>query len=231
MLKETKILIIEDETKTVNFISMALRAKGYKISSAQNGQSGILGFCTFNPDIILLNLGLPDMNGMKVLEEIRKVSDLPIMIVSDKKSETDIISALDAGANDYMTKPFSMGEMLARIRVMERYISKEYTQQPETIISFGNMTIDTDKRRVYVEGESVHLTPLEYKLLLILATNPGKVITHHQISRDVWGYRDNSDSKSIRVCMASLRKKIKDTNEHPRYIFTEVGVGYRFADY
>lgn len=230
MLEETKILIIEDETKTINFISMALRAKGYKVFGAQTGQSGILSFCTTNPDIILLGLGLPDTDGMKVLEEIRKVSQIPIMIVSSRKSETDIIDALDSGANDYMTKPFSMGELLARVRVMERYISREPITRESAILNFDGMTIDTEKRRIYVDGVDVHLTPLEYKLLLILATNPGKVITHHQISRDVWGYRENSDAKSIRVCMASLRKKLGETNDSPKYIFTEIGVGYRFVD-
>lgn len=230
MFEETKILIIEDEIKTVNFISMALRAKGYKVMSAQTGQSGILSFCTTNPDIILLGLGLPDTDGMKVLEEIRKVSQVPVMIVSSRKAESDIIDALDAGANDYMTKPFSMGELLARVRVMERFVSREQVVKETGILNFDGMTIDTEKRRIYVDGNDVHLTPLEYKLLLILATNPGKVITHHQISRDVWGYRESSDAKSIRVCMASLRKKIGDTNNAPKYIFTEIGVGYRFID-
>lgn len=230
MIEETKILIIEDETKTINFISMALRAKGYKVNGAQTGQAGILSFCTSNPDIILLGLGLPDIDGMKVIEEIRKVSDLPIMVISSRKSETDIISALDAGANDYMTKPFSMGELLARVRVMERYISHETTVKSNDVMQFDGLLIDTEKRRVYVNGDSVHLTPLEYKLLIILASNPGKVITHQQISRDVWGYRENLDAKSIRVCMASLRRKIRDNNSTPKYIFTEIGVGYRFTD-
>ncbi len=230
MLEGIHILIIEDEIKTVNFISMALRAKGYKVSSAQTGQSGILSFCTSNPDIILLDLGLPDIDGIKVLEEIRKVSDIPIMIVSGRKMETDIIDALDSGANDYMTKPFAMGELLARVRVMERYISKESITKPNSIMQFKDITIDTDRRRIYVKDKDVHLTPLEYKLLLLLARNPGKVITHQQISKEVWGYRENSDAKSIRVCMASLRKKISDSNETPKYIFTEIGVGYRFTD-
>ena len=230
MIEDLKILIIEDEIKTVNFISMALRAKGYKVSSAQTGQSGILSFCTSNPDIVLMGLGLPDTDGMKVLEEIRRVSDIPIMVVSSRKSENDIVSALDAGANDYMTKPFNMNELLARVRVLERYISITPPIRTETVLDFDGLTIDMEKRRVYANGNDIHLTPLEYKLLVILATNPGKVITHHQISRDVWGYREGSDAKSIRVCMASLRKKIKDTSETPKYIFTEIGVGYRFID-
>lgn len=209
---------------------MALRAKGYKVSSAQTGQSGILSFCTSNPDIILLDLNLPDTDGLKIIEEFRNVSDIPIMIVSARKLEADIISALDCGANDYMTKPFSMGELLARVRVMERYISRDSGIKPQAIMEYGSITIDTDRRRVTLDGNDIHLTPLEYKLLILLASNPGKVITHQQISKDVWGYRDNSDAKSIRVCMASLRKKIKDVKEVPEYIFTEVGVGYRFRD-
>ncbi len=230
MLEGIHVLIIDDEIKTVNFISMALRAKGYKVSSAQTGQSGILSFCTSNPDIILLDLNLPDTDGLKIIEEFRNVSDIPIMIISARKLEADIISALDCGANDYMTKPFSMGELLARVRVMERYISRDSGIKPQTTMEYGSITIDTDRRRVTLDGNDIHLTPLEYKLLILLASNPGKVITHQQISKDVWGYRDNSDAKSIRVCMASLRKKIKDVKEVPEYIFTEVGVGYRFRD-
>ena len=229
MLEGIHVLVIEDEIKTVNFISMALRAKGYKVSSAQTGQSGILSFCTSNPDIILLDLGLPDIDGMKVIEEIRRVSDIPIMIVSGRKAESDIIDALDCGANDYMTKPFAMGELLARVRVMERYISKENLAKPESILKYQDITIDTE-RRIHLGENDVHLTPLEYKLLLLLASNPGKVITHQQISKEVWGYRENSDAKSIRVCMASLRKKLCDNNETPKYIFTEIGVGYRFTE-
>ena len=230
MIENTKILIIEDEIKTVNFISMALRAKGYKVTSAQTGQSGILSFCTSNPDVVLMGLGLPDTDGMKVLEEIRRVSDIPIMIISSRKGENDIVNALDAGANDYMTKPFNMNELLARVRVLERYISTAPSAKTESVLKFDGLIIDTEKRRVYLDGNDIHLTPLEYKLLVILAINPGKVITHHQISKDVWGYREGSDAKSIRVCMASLRKKISDNNETPKYIFTEIGVGYRFID-
>ena len=230
MLEGIHILIIDDEIKTVNFISMALRAKGYKVSSTQTGQSGILSFCTSNPDIILLDLNLRDTDGIKVIEEFRKVSEIPIMVISARKLESDIIRALDAGANDYMTKPFSMGELLARVRVMERYICHESEAKRQVLMQYGDITIDTDRRRVSLGDKDIHLTPLEYKLLMLLASNPGKVITHQQISKDVWGYRENSDAKSIRVCMASLRKKINDTNKQPEYIFTEVGVGYRFRD-
>jgi two-component system KDP operon response regulator KdpE len=209
---------------------MALRAQGYKVSTAQTGKSGILSFCTSNPDVILLDLVLPDIDGMKVIEEIRKVSDIPIMVVSNRKSESDIISALDSGANDYMIKPFGMGELLARVRVMERCLLKESSVKTNAVLQFENMVIDSDRRRIFIDEKEIHLTPLEYKLLMLLASNPGKVITHQQISKDVWGYRENFDAKSIRVCMASLRKKLNDNNETPKYIFTEIGIGYRFSD-
>lgn len=209
---------------------MALRAQGYKVSSAQTGKAGILSFCTSNPDIIILDLLLPDMDGMNVIKEIREVSDIPISVLSSRKLESDIISALDSGANDYVVKPFSMGELLARVRVMERYIQRDNIYKINSVIKSKEMTIDTDRRRIFINEEEIHLTPLEYKLLLLLASNPGKVITHQQISKEVWGYRESSDAKSIRVCMASLRKKLKDSNEKPKYIFTEIGVGYRFSD-
>lgn len=230
MLEGIQVLIIDNEIKTVNFISMALRAQGYKVSSAQTGKSGILSFCTSNPDIIILDVALPDIDGMKVIEEIRKVSLIPIMIVSNRKTENDIVTALDSGANDYMTKPFSMGELLARVRVMKRYISKESETKINSVLQYENITIDLERRRIFADGKEIHLTPLEYKLLVLLASNPGKVITHQQISKDVWGYRENFDAKSIRVCMTSLRKKLKDNNDTPKYIFTEIGVGYRFVD-
>ncbi len=230
MTEGNHILIIEDEIKTANFITMALKAQGYKVSSAQSGRAGILSFCTANPDVILLNLGLPDIDGMEVIEEIRKVSEIPIAVISSRSSEKDIISALDAGANDYITKPFSMGELLARIRVMERFICREFTPHTETVYSFPDLTIDTDKRRVTLSGKEIHFTPMEYKLLILLASNSGKVITHRQIAKEVWGYSETGGAQSIRVCAASLRKKLEPDTANPRYIFTEVGIGYRFAD-
>lgn len=225
-----KILIIEDDSKILNFMNMALKAKGYTVLTAKNGNQGILCFCTENPEIILLDLGLPDMDGVEIIKQIRDVSEIPIIIVSAREQDYDKIAALDAGANDYVTKPFSMGELLARIRVMERLIERKTDNIHESVHKFDYLTVDTEKHRVYVNDNEVHLTPIEFKLLLLLIANRGKVITHSQISKEVWGYGETGDSKSIRVFMASLRRKIENDRSNPRFIFTEIGVGYRFTD-
>lgn len=225
-----KILIIEDDNKIVNFMTMALKAKGYSVITARNGKDGILYFCTENPDIILLDLGLPDMDGVELINQIREVSEIPIIIVSAREQDNDKIAALDAGANDYVTKPFSMGELLARIRVMERLLERETLPTSENSYTFDYLYVDIEKHRVYVDDNEVHLTPIEFKLLVLLITNRGKVITHSQISKEVWGYGETGDSKSIRVFMASLRRKIEKDSSSPRFILTEIGVGYRFSD-
>ncbi|MEG0961690.1 MAG: response regulator [Lachnospiraceae bacterium] len=227
---ETTILLIEDDKKIANFITMALKIQGYKITSAFTGQSGIMAFCTQTPDIILLDLGLPDMDGTDIIAQIRQVSQVPILVVSAREFEQDKIAALDAGANDYVTKPFSMGELLARVRVMERFIIKEAISMPEYIYHFEELTVDIQRHRIFLENQEIHLTPLEYNLLLLLVKNHGKVLTHSQIIKDVWGYPENGDAKSIRVCMASLRRKIEKDTSHPHFILTEIGIGYRFMD-
>lgn len=229
-MQNNHILIIEDDPKIIKFLSLALKAKGYRLSAATTGQDGILHFCTVNPDIIMLDLGLPDMDGVAVIEEIRKVSQIPILVVSAREQEEDKIAALDVGANDYVTKPFNMGELLARVRVMERFIVHENATEPADVYCFDDLTIDLQRHRVFLGEDEVHLTPLEYKLLVFLAVNYGKVITHHQITKEVWGYSETGDTKSIRVCMTSLRRKIEADTSHPKFIFTEIGIGYRFTD-
>lgn len=230
MIETKSILIIEDDSKITNFMSMALKAKGYQVISAPTGKDGILAFCTQSPDIIMLDLGLPDMDGNEIIKEIRNVSQIPILVVSAREFDNDKISALDAGANDYVTKPFSMGELLARVRVMERFIVRENFIQPESIYHFDDLTVDTERRRIFLGQKEIHLTPLEYKLLFLLVSNCGKVVTHRQIMKEVWGYSESGDSKIIRVCMASLRRKIENDTSHPRFILTEIGIGYRFTD-
>jgi len=224
------ILLIEDDKKIVNFMSMALLAKGYKLTVAYNGNSGILSFCTENPDIVLLDLGLPDKDGIEIIKEIRKVSQIPILIVSAREMEQDKITALDAGANDYMTKPFAMGELLARIRVMERFVEHENLTQSQNIYHFLNLTVDCERRKIFKSENEIHLTPIEYKMLMFLIANRGKVVTHSQISKEVWGYGETGDPKSIRVFMASLRRKIEEEPSNPQLITTELGVGYRFTE-
>ncbi|MCL2323853.1 MAG: response regulator [Oscillospiraceae bacterium] len=229
-MQNNHILIIEDDPKIINFLSLALKAKGYRLSAATTGQDGILNFCTVNPNIIMLDLGLPDIDGVAVIEGIRKVSQIPILVLSAREQAEDKITALDAGANDYITKPFNMGELLARIRVMERFIIHEKTSEPADVYRFLDLTIYLQKHRVFLGEDEVHLTPLEYKLLVLLASNYGKVITHRQIIKEVWGYSETGDTKSIRVCMTSLRRKIETDTSHPKFIFTEIGIGYRFTD-
>ncbi len=230
MLDKKSLLIIEDDAKIASFMELSLKTQDYHVLYAKNGKEGILAFCNESPDIILLDLGLPDMDGIDIIKEIRKISDIPILVVSAREFDKDKIAALDAGANDYVTKPFSMGELSARIRVMERYITKTDITRPDTILHFDDLTIDTERRLITVKQEEVHLTPLEYKLLLYLATNCGKVVTHNQILREVWGYQDNDASKNIRVCLASLRRKIEPDSANPHYIQTEIGIGYRFIE-
>jgi two-component system KDP operon response regulator KdpE len=230
MGSEVHILLIEDDKKIVSFMSMALKAKGYKLTAAPTGNSGILSFCTENPDIVLLDLGLPDRDGIEIIREIREVSQIPILIVSARDQEKDKIIALDAGANDYVTKPFAMGELLARIRVMERFIGRDNQAPAADVYHFDYLTVDCEKRRIYIDDTEIHLTPIEYKLLLLLISNRGKVVTHSQISKEVWGYGETGDSKSIRVFMTSLRRKIEKDSSHPKFITTEIGIGYRFTE-
>ncbi|MDF2677233.1 MAG: OmpR family two-component response regulator [Bacillota bacterium] len=226
---DIKILIIEDDNKIINFMTMALKAKGYKLIVSRSGNEGILSFCTENPQILILDLGLPDIDGIEIIRQVRKVSEIPIIIVSARENEKDKIEALDLGANDYVTKPFSMGELLARIRVMERFIERKNSQVQETVYIFDYLTVDTEKHRITVDEKEVHLTPIEYKLLLLLIANRGKVVTHSQIYKEVWGYTEAGDQQNLRVFMSSLRRKLEKDSNYPRFILTEIGVGYRFA--
>jgi len=229
-MNEIHILLVEDDLKIINFLSLALKTSGYKLSVASSGKSGIMCFCTENPNIILLDLGMPDMDGIDIIKEIRKVSQIPILIISAREQEADKIEALDAGANDYMTKPFSTGELLARIRVMERFIERDTSFQSNPVVIVGDLKVDIERHRVFIEEEEIHFTQMEYKLLILLVKNRGKVITHSQIKKEVWGYSETGDAKSIRVCMASIRRKLEKDSINSRYIYTEIGVGYRFAD-
>lgn len=224
------ILLIEDDKKITNFLSLALHAKGYLLSAASSGNEGILIYCTRNPDIIILDLGLPDMDGNEVIAKIREVSRIPILVVTARDQERDIVTALDLGANDYVTKPFKTEELLARIRVMERFAEQEKDAPQDSVYHFWDLVVDTQRHRVFLKEEELHLTPQEYKLLCYLAKNAGKVITHGQIMRDVWGYAETGDTKSIRVYVNALRRKLESEAIGRKYIITEIGVGYRFVD-
>ena len=234
MKEKIHILLIEDDEKILNFMSLALTSRGYEVTTVKCGKDGIWEFITGSPDIIILDLGLPDIDGNSVIGQIRNISQIPILIVSAREMESDKIKALDSGANDYVTKPFALGELLARIRVMERYVKKGSLSENETEEKkgyvFGELTIDIERRRIFLRDEEIHLTPLEHKLLVFLARNCGKVVTHSQIGKHVWGYETMADVKTMRACMANLRRKIEEDPARPKYIFTEIGVGYRFTD-
>ncbi len=223
------ILVIEDDKYISHFIDISLSQEEYNVLSAGTAEEGMFLFSSHRPDIVLLDLGLPDRDGIDLLRELRAFSDVPVLIVSAHGQEKEKIAALDLGANDYITKPFHMGELMARIRVAERSLEKLQTNASETFFSCDRLKVDYEKRKVFVEDIEIHLTPTEYKTLRLLIANKGKVLTHNYIIRQIWGY-DSGDSKSVRVFMANLRRKLEKDTTHPRFILTEVGVGYRFAD-
>ncbi len=223
------ILVIEDDKYISHFIDLSLSKEGYRVVIAGTGDEGMFLFSSYHPSIVLLDLGLPDRDGVDILRELRAFTDVPILVVSARGQEAEKIAALDLGANDYVTKPFHMGELMARIRAAERAAAKIGAGTAESCFVCDWLTVDYEKRRVLVDGQEIHLTPIEYKTLLLLIANRGKVLTHNYIIRQIWGY-EGGDSKSVRVFMASLRRKLEKDSTHPRFILTEVGVGYRFSD-
>ena len=228
METKTKILVIEDDKYISNFIAVSLKKENYDVYISQSAADGFFMFSSYHPDIILLDLGLPDQDGLEIIKELRQFTEIPILVVSARGQENDKIEALDMGASDYVTKPFHMGELMARIRVAERALALRGVNSEETIYKFDYLTVDYEKRKVLVDDAEVHLTPLEYKLLLLLIENQGKVLTHNYIIRKIWGYEAGGDNKSLRVFMANLRRKIGKGDSGCHLISTEVGVGYRF---
>lgn len=225
------VLIVEDERGISNFISAILTSNGYNILKTESGREAVSIAASQCPDLILLDLGLPDIDGIEVLKSIRKWSDIPIIIVSARGHEREKVEALDLGADDYVTKPFGTSELLARIRTAIRHRQKdEFENQPKAeIISVGDLTIDYVKRIVAVEKKEVHLTPVEYKIICLLSKHIGKVLTLDFITKEVWGPYTNEDN-ALRVNMANIRRKIEVNPAEPKYIITEVGVGYRMVD-
>ena len=223
-----QILVIEDDAPVRNLITTTLKANGYQYITAGNGESAVMDAASHNPDIILLDLGLPDIDGVEVIRRIRGWSNVPIIVISARSEDTDKIDALDAGADDYLTKPFSVEELLARLRVTQRRIALiKNAGQEQAVYTNGELTIDYASGCVYLAGDEIHLTPIEYKLLCLLAQNTGKVLTHTFILQKVWGSSWESNVGSLRVFMATLRKKIEKTPDAPQYIQTHIGIGYR----
>ncbi|BFT75752.1 MULTISPECIES: response regulator [Paenibacillus] len=222
-----KILIIDDEAQIRKLLRVTLNAHGFDVTEAATGQEGLLQATMVRPDLIVLDLGLPDMTGMDVLQHIREWSQVPIIILTAQDQEQDKVAALDRGADDYVTKPFGMGEFMARMRVALRHIAKT---QDEPVLKLGDLVIDLSQRVVELHGEKLKLTPTEYDLLKVLALNNGRVMTHRQLLKQVWGGSQyESDSQYLRVYVGHLRKKIEEDSTRPRYILTEPGIGYRFA--
>ncbi len=225
MDKET-ILVIDDEIQIRRFLKIGLESRGYRVHEAETGEEGITRTVMVKPDVILLDLNLPDMNGIMVLKKIREWYRAPVIILTVRESENDKIELLDNGADDYITKPFVMGELLARVRAVLRR-TKQETDEP--VISYGDIVVDIAKRIVTVDGSPVRFTPLEYDLLKLFVKNPGKVLTHRQIMREVWGPGMESETNYLRVFIASIRKKIEKDPSRPRILVTEPAVGYRFV--
>lgn len=225
---KTPILIVEDDKAIRNLIVTTLNANGYMPHVATNGEEAIVMATSLQPQIIILDLGLPDMDGIEFIKKYRTWSDSPIIVVSARSEDKDKIEALDMGADDYLTKPFSVDELLARIRVALRKI--KYDNSPEknsAVFINGDLKIDYGAGCVYAYDEEIHLTPIEYKLICLLAKNVGKVLTHNYIIKEIWVNPLDSDVPSLRVFMATLRKKIEKDTSHPKYIQTHIGVGYR----
>lgn len=223
------VLIVEDDRPVRNLIVTTLKSHDYRYLTAENGKNAIMEASSHNPDMVLLDLGLPDIDGTEVITNIRGWSNMPIIVISARSEDSDKITALDAGADDYLTKPFSVEELLARLRVTQRrlLLLKSSNDAGKPVFQNGELKIDYAASCVYLKGEEMHLTPIEYKLLCLLSHNVGKVLTHTYITMQIWGSSRENDIASLRVFMATLRKKLEPEKTSPQYIQTHIGIGYR----
>ena len=224
------ILVIEDERPIRRLLRASLSGQGYRVLEAETGREGVAMTASHRPELVVLDLGLPDMDGLDVVREVREFASVPILILSARGKERDKIAALDAGADDYVTKPFGMGELTARMRVALRHAAAGDHGVEESVVSIGDLTVDFTRREVRLEDRKIRLTPIEYKLLGVLVRNAGKVVTHRQLLREVWGPTFVDQSHYVRVYMRQLRHKLEATPARPRYLLTEPGVGYRLTD-
>lgn len=221
------IVIIEDEPQIRRFVRAALEAEGCAVFEAESARRGLVETGTRRPDLIILDLGLPDRDGIEVIQDIRNWSAVPILILSARTDEVDKVAALDAGADDYLTKPFGVAELLARVRALLRRRRAEAGDEP--LVKFGDVAVDLARRQVTRRGEELHLTPIEYRLLALLIANAGRVLTHRQMLREVWGPSHGEDTHYLRVYMTGLRRKLEDDPARPRHLRTETGIGYRLV--
>ena len=227
------VVIVEDEYNISSFVSAVLQANGFDTMDARNGAEAIILITSHCPDLVLLDLGLPDMDGQGIIENVRGWSNVPIIVVSARTRERDKVMALESGADDYITKPFGTSELLARIRTALRHVQLregEQAQRQTGVFHTGDLEVDYDKRRVYVNGEDAHLTQNEYKIVALLSKYSGRVLTYDSIIKHIWGPNAKQGNQILRVNMANIRRKIEPSTAEPRYIMTEMGVGYRMAE-
>lgn len=225
------ILVVEDDNSISKFIKVSLEAQNYKCIYTNLGSSAIALVYSSNPDIIILDLGLPDMDGIDVIKQIRENTKAKIIVVSARGRERDKVEALDMGADDYLTKPFSISELLARVRVgIRNMVPVNNVLQEKTSFKLRDLEIDYEKRKVFIRGEDIHFTPIEYKIIVLMSKYSGRVLTHKFIIKEIWGSYLESETQSLRVFMAGIRRKIEKDPAQPEYIITEMGIGYRLVD-
>jgi len=225
--QDLSVLVIEDEAPIRHFLRTTLSGQGFRVSEASTGEDGLAQAASRNPDIIVLDLGLPDVDGIEVTRRLREWTAIPIVILSARNQEQDKVAALDLGADDYLTKPFGVKELMARMRAALRHRGRTDTAAVEAVFTTGDLRVDLARRRVFVGEKEIHLTATEYKLLTVLVRNAGKVLTHRQLLKDVWGPLHIDEAHYVRVYMRQLRGKVEANPAHPRYLVTEIGVGYR----
>ncbi|MBE6108252.1 MAG: response regulator transcription factor [Erysipelotrichaceae bacterium] len=228
-MNKPQILIVEDDRAISNFIAATLDTQNYQYQQVKTGSGALMLALSYRPDVVLLDLGLPDMDGVQIIQKIRQWSNMPIIVVSARSDDKDKVEALDAGADDYLTKPFSVEELLARVRVALRRVryDSSKTSEEASIYENGQLRIDYAAGCTYLNGKEIHLTPIEYRLLCLMAKNTGKVLTHGYILNEIWGNSGGNDTPALRVFMATLRKKLEKDTSNPKYIQTHIGVGYR----
>ena len=228
-MPEPVVVLIEDEPQIRRFLRATLTGQGYKLFEATTGADGVVEVGSRQPDVVIVDLGLPDMDGLEVIRRVRGWTDVPVIVLSARGQERDKVTALDAGADDYVSKPFGAGELLARIRVALRHTAGASHESDDAVFKVGELQVDLLRRQVLVGDKEIHLTPIEYKLLTMLVRHAGKVVTHQQLLREVWGPAHTEQAHYARVYMAHLRHKLEAEPARPRYLLTEPGVGYRLA--
>lgn len=227
MNQKTTILLVEDDKSIISSLTTSLCGNGYRVITALTGKEGLSLATSLCPDVILLDLGFPDIDGCEVLRQLRSWSCVPVIVISARAREQDKVSALDLGADDYITKPFGTAELMARIRTSIRH---SHTATPDMVYRAGGLEIFFDRRMIYIDGREVHLTRIEYRLLSLLAENAGRILTYKYIMNTIWGPYAGSDNQILRVNMANIRRKIEKNPAQPQYIFTEIGIGYRMRE-